>query len=215
MTKVKICCIQSIAEAQIAIENGAYAIGLVSKMPSGPGVISESKIREIAKWAPDNIKTVLLTSLQNTDEIIEQHNYCGTDVLQLVDSQKTETYNKLRKELRNVELMQVIHVIDKNSIKEAVEFSKYVNYILLDSGNPNLLTKELGGTGKTHNWQISSEIVNQVHIPVFLAGGLNPENVSEAVKTVKPFGVDICSGLRTNGELDANKVKSFMEMVNK
>ncbi|MEE8341009.1 MAG: phosphoribosylanthranilate isomerase, partial [Candidatus Neomarinimicrobiota bacterium] len=176
MTEVKICCIQSIIEAQIAIENSANAIGLVSKMPSGPGVISESKIREIAKWAPDNIKTVLLTSLQNADEIIEQHNYCGTDVLQLVDSQEIRTFRILKQELPNIELMQVIHVIDDNSITEAVESSKYIDMLLLDSGNPYLETKELGGTGKTHNWQISREIVDQVDIPVFLAGGLNPEN---------------------------------------
>lgn len=210
MTKVKICCIQSIAEAQIAIENGTYAIGLVSKMPSGPGVISESKIREIAKWTPENIKTVLLTSLQNADEIIEQHNYCGTDVLQLVDSQETKTYRILKKELPNIDLIQVIHIIDDNSITEAVELSKYVDFILLDSGNLNLQTKELGGTGKTHNWQISREIVNQVGIPVFLAGGLNPENVAEAVKIVKPFGVDVCTGVRTDGKLDSDKVREFI-----
>lgn len=210
MTKVKICCIQSIAEAQIAIENGTYAIGLVSKMPSGPGVIPESKIREIAKWTPENIKTVLLTSLQNADEIIEQHNYCGTDVLQLVDSQETKTYRILKKELSNVELMQVIHVIDDNSITDAVKISKYVDFILLDSGNPNLQTKELGGTGKTHNWQISREIVNQVGIPVFLAGGLNPDNVSEAIEKVKPFGIDVCSGVRMDGELDEGKVTKFI-----
>jgi phosphoribosylanthranilate isomerase len=213
MTKVKICCIQSNAEAQIAIENGAYAIGLVSKMPSGPGVISESKIRAIAKWAPENIKTVLLTSLQNTDEIIEQHNYCGSDVLQLVDSQEIETYQILKKELPKVEIMQVIHVINDNSIMEALEIAKYVDMLLLDSGNPNLETKELGGTGKTHNWQISREIVNQVDVHVFLAGGLNPDNVAEAVKTVNPFGVDVCSGVRTDGELDKNKVSKFINEV--
>jgi phosphoribosylanthranilate isomerase len=213
MIKVKICCIQSIAEAQIAIDNGAFAIGLVSKMPSGPGVISESKIREIAKWVPDNIKTVLLTSLQNADEIIAQHNYCGTDVLQLVDSQEIETYQILKKELPKVEIMQVIHVIDDNSIMEALEISKYVDMLLLDSGNPNLETKELGGTGKTHNWQISREIVKRVKVPVFLAGGLNPDNVAEAVKTVKPFGVDVCSGVRIDGILSTQKVNSFIQKI--
>jgi len=213
MTEVKICCIQSIIEAQIAIENSANAIGLVSKMPSGPGVISESKIREIATWAPDNIKTVLLTSLQNADEIIEQHNYCGTDVLQLVDSQERRTFRILKQELPNIELMQVIHVIDDNSITEAVESSKYVDVLLLDSGNPNLETKELGGTGKTHNWRFSREIVDQVDIPVFLAGGLNPENVTEAVKIVSPFGIDVCSGVRMDGELNADKVRRFINEV--
>ncbi|NHZ84751.1 MAG: phosphoribosylanthranilate isomerase [Planctomycetia bacterium] len=213
MTKVKICCIQSIAEAQIAIDNGAFAIGLVSKMPSGPGVISESKIREIAEWAPENIKTVLLTSLQNAEELIEQHNYCETDILQLVDSQETETYRILKKELSNVELMQVIHVIDDNSITDAVKISKYIDFILLDSGNPNLQTKELGGTGKTHNWQISKDIVDEVDLPVFLAGGLNPENVAEAIKRVKPFGVDVCSGVRTDGNLDTVKIKRFIKAI--
>ncbi len=210
MTKVKICCIQSIAEAQLVIDKGAYAIGLVSKMPSGPGVISEAKIREIAKWAPDNIKSVLLTSLQNVDEIIEQHRYCQTNTIQLVDYQDIKTYLILKKKLPKVTIIQVIHVLDDDSITESVETSKYVDMLLLDSGNPNLETKELGGTGKTHNWKISREIVNQVRIPVFLAGGLNPENISEALKTVKPFGLDVCSGVRRDGKLDAEKVNRFI-----
>lgn len=213
MTKVKICCIQSIAEAQIAIDNGAYAIGLVSKMPSGPGVISESKIREITEWAPDNIKTVLLTSLQNAEELIEQHKYCKTNVLQLVDSQELETYQILKRELPNVEIMQVIHVINDNSIAESIETSKYVDMLLLDSGNPNLQTKELGGTGKTHNWQISREIINEVEMPVFLAGGLSPDNIAEAINIVNPYGADVCSGVRIDGKLDAVKVRRFVNLI--
>ena len=214
MTKVKICCIQSIEEAQIAIDNGTYAIGLVSEMPSGPGVISESKIKEIAEWVPDDIKTVLLTSLQNADKIIEQHEYCNTDVLQLVDSQEIITYQILKKELPNAEIMQVVHVIDDDSVSKAVNISKYVDMILLDSGNPKLETKELGGTGRTHNWRISREIVNEVDIPVFLAGGLTPDNVAGAVERVIPFGVDLCTGVRLDGKLDGEKVKLFNEMVN-
>ncbi len=210
MVKVKICCIQSIAEAQVAINNGAYAIGLVSKMPSGPGVITESKIREIAEWAPDNIKTILLTSLQNADEIITQHRFCGTDVLQLVDSQELKTYHILKKELPKVQIIQVIHVIDDNSIAESIEISKHVDMLLLDSGNPNLQTKELGGTGKTHNWQISRKIVQNVDVSVFLAGGLNPENVAGAVDAVKPFGVDVCSGVRMDSKLDETKLVNFI-----
>lgn len=213
MTKIKICCIQSIAEAQIAIDNGAYAIGLVSKMPSGPGVISKDKMREIAKWAPDNIKTVLLTSLQDVYEIIEQQKYCKTNTLQLVDYQEIQTYRILKKKLPKIQIIQVIHVIDDNSITEAVEISKYVDMLLLDSGNPNLKTKELGGTEKTHNWQISREIVNQVDVPVFLAGGLNPNNVESAVATVRPFGVDVCSGVRSDGVLKEVEVENFKQEI--
>jgi len=214
MTKVKICCIQSIAEAQIAIENGAYAIGLVSKMPSGPGGIEESKIREIALWAPENIKTVLLTSLRNPLEIIAQQKYCQTNIIQLVDFQKISTYKNLRAELPNVQIIQVIHVLDDSSISESFAVAKYVDMLLLDSGNPKLETKELGGTGRTHNWQISREIVNEVDIPVFLAGGLTPDNVVSAIKRVKPYGVDVCTGVRSDDELDAEKVKLFVEIVN-
>jgi len=213
MVKVKICCIQSIKEAQIAIDNGAYAIGLVSKMPSGPGVISESTIKEIAEWAPEGIKTVLLTSLRNPQEIIAQQKYCQTNTVQLVDSQKIGTYKILRAELPDVQIIQVIHVIDDSSVSEALALVKYVDMLLLDSGNPKLETKELGGTGRTHNWQISREIVNEVDIPVFLAGGLTPDNVAEAIKRVKPFGVDVCSGVRIDGKLDAEKVNRFIQEI--
>ena len=213
MTKVKICCIQSIAEAQMSIEYGAYAIGLVSKMPSGPGVISGEKIREIAKWSKGNIKTVLLTALQNVNELIEQYRFCETDIIQLVDSQEKETYQILKKEFPSVELMQVIHVIDDISVNKALDISKYVDFILLDSGNPSLKIKELGGTGRTNNWELSKQIVDKVNVPVFLAGGLNPENVSQAVSQVQPFGVDLCSGLRVEGHLVKEKLKSFMKYL--
>lgn len=214
MTKVKICCIQSIEEAQIAIYNGAYAIGLVSNMPSGPGVISESTIKEISEWAPDDIKTVLLTSLRNPQEIIAQQKYCQTNTVQLVDSQKIGTYKILRAELPEVQIIQVIHVIDDSSVSEALALAKYVDMLLLDSGNPKLETKELGGTGRTHNWQISREIVNEVDIPVFLAGGLTPDNVGRAIERVKPYGVDVCTGVRTDEKLNAKNIKLFIEIVN-
>jgi len=215
MTKVKICCIQSIAEAQIAIDNDAYAIGLVSKMPSGPGVISEEKIREIANWAPNDIKTVLLTSLQNADELVKQIDYCNPNIVQFVDYQDAETYETLQMIFPNLEIMQVVHIVDEDSVLFAKDVSHYVDYLLLDSGNPNLGTKELGGTGRTHNWEISKMIVDYIEVPVFLAGGLNSDNVSEAITKVNPSGVDLCSGLRLDGRLDETKVKQFIKNVNR
>ncbi len=213
MTRVKICCIQSIAEAELALQYGAYAIGLVSEMPSGPGVISKEKIREIAQWTPSELKTVLLTAHQDADQLIEQHQFCGTDVIQLVDSQTETTYLKLRRRLKGTELMQVVHIINEDSIKEAIRVSEYVNYILLDSGNPNLTVKELGGTGRTHNWELSKRIVDEVNVPVFLAGGLNPNNVAQAISKVQPFAVDLCSGLRTEGKLMEKEVRKFMDQL--
>ena len=190
--KVKICCIQSIEEAELAIKYGASAIGLVSEMPSGPGVISEDLIAEIAAHIPTEIKTFLLTSKTKAEDIIAQHSKCKTTTLQLVDLVEINVYQKLREALDGVSIVQVIHVQDEESIREALNVAKNVDAILLDSGNQKLSVKELGGTGRPHDWGISKKIVESVNIPVFLAGGLNPSNVSAAINEVNPFGVDLC-----------------------
>ena len=213
MTRVKICCISSNNEAQLAIKYGASAIGLVSKMPSGPGVISEESIIEIAKLVPPGISTFLLTSEQSVNEIIKQLRRCGTNTIQICDKLISGTYYGLRKALPGIKIVQVIHVTGEESICEAMDVSKNVDGILLDSGNQKLAVKELGGTGRTHDWSISRKIVKSVSVPVFLAGGLNPENVSDAIQQVQPFGVDICSGVRTNGNLDERKLKSFFTNI--
>ncbi len=212
-TKFKICCIKNEAEAHMAINAGAYAIGLVSEMPSGPGVISEEMIARIAKTVPAEIKTFLLTSRIHANDIIAQHKKVRTNTIQLVDSVENSDYQIMRKEMPNVSLVQVIHVLDEDSITEAKQAAEFVDAILLDSGNPNLSTKELGGTGRIHNWNLSRQIAAQLSIPVFLAGGLNPQNVSEAIRCVKPFGVDICSGVRTDGNLDEFKLKMFVDEI--
>ena len=213
MTHVKICCIANIEEAELAIRFGAYALGLVSEMPSGPGVIPEEVIKEIADQVPPGISTFLLTSKQNVDEIIEQHRRCGTNTIQLCDRLIKGSHLQIKKALPGIKIVQVIHVSEKESIDEAVESSLSVDAILLDSGNQKLTTKELGGTGRTHDWGISRKIVESVKIPVFLAGGLNPQNVQEAILQVKPFGVDVCSGVRTDSKLDEEKLKLFFDNV--
>lgn len=213
MTRVKICCISSIEEAQLAIKYGASALGLVSSMPSGPGVIDEDLIDEIAQTVPPGVSTFLLTSLQNTDEIIEQHRKCNTNTIQICDHLLEGNHKKLKKELPAIKIVQVVHVIGNESIKEAIEVSKDVDALLLDSGNQKLAVKELGGTGRIHDWSLSKKINESVKIPIFLAGGLNPANVSEAIRIVKPFGLDLCSGVRTDNKLDENKLKLFFDNV--
>lgn len=199
----------------LAIKYGASALGLVSEMPSGPGVIDDNSIVEIASKIPPPIATFLLTSKQKAEEIIIQHSKTRTNTLQLVDHLPEEQLLILRDKLPAIKLVQVIHVLDESSIDEAKKVQHFVDAILLDSGNPRLKVKELGGTGRTHNWEISRKIVESVSIPVFLAGGLNPENVNEAIKAVKPYGLDICSGVRTNNLLDVEKLKSFITEVQK
>ncbi len=209
--RVKVCCISSVEEAKLAIENGASALGLVGNMPSGPGVIDDELISEIVKTIPPAVSTFLLTSETTAKNIIAHYKKVNTTTIQIVYKLPMADYEVIRTELPHVKLVQVIHVIDENSVKKAVEVSKYVDAILLDSGNPNLQVKELGGTGRTHNWELSRQIRENISIPLFLAGGLNPENIQEAIVTVKPFGVDVCSGVRTNGKLDEGKLVKFFE----
>jgi phosphoribosylanthranilate isomerase len=212
-TRIKICCISSVDEARMATEAGADALGLVGKMPSGPGPIPDELIREIASTVPPPVSTFLLTSETSVDQIINHHLRTRTNTIQIVDMLTDGTYRELRDALPEIKIVQVIHVIDNKSVKQALEISEEVNAVLLDSGNPNLRVKELGGTGRTHDWSLSLEIVNHSRCPVFLAGGLNPENVGTAITTVHPYAVDICSGVRTNGLLDIRKLKEFIKNV--
>jgi phosphoribosylanthranilate isomerase len=209
IVRVKVCCISSIEEAGTAIEEGASALGLVSEMPSGPGVISLDAIKKIASQVPPPIATFLLTSKQSAAEIIEQHRYCRTTTIQLTDRLAAGSYADLRKALPGVTLVQVIHVSGPDSVDEAVEAGKYADALLLDSGNPGKKVKELGGTGRIHNWDISRIICERAAVPVFLAGGITPENVKKAIEQVRPFGIDLCSGVRTDDKLDRRKLQAL------
>jgi phosphoribosylanthranilate isomerase len=211
--RVKICCIASVEEADLAIRHGAAALGLVSSMPSGPGVIEEELIAEIAARTPPPIATFLLTCRQDVDSIIEQQRRLKTNTLQIVDRLEQGSYEDLRRALPGISIVQVIHVTGEESVEEAVVVARSVDAILLDSGNQKLAVKELGGTGRTHDWMISRRIREAAGVPIFLAGGLKPENVVAAIRDVGPFGLDICSGVRTEGRLDEDKLARFFEAV--
>ena len=207
--KIKICCISSVEEAALAIRAGASALGLVSAMPSGPGVIDEATIAEIVRTVPPPISTFFLTSRQDADAIVDQQRRCRPNTLQLVDRVAESELIKLRRALPGISLVQVIHVTGPASIDEARAAAAHVDAILLDSGNQKLAVKELGGTGRTHDWAISAKIRETCGKPLFLAGGLKPENVGDAITQVRPFGLDICSGVRTDGRLDEAKLRAF------
>lgn len=211
--RVKICCITSLAEAWQALECGAAALGLVGEMPGGPGVISDEAIREIARRVPPPVATFLLTSRTDATGIIEHQRTVGTNTIQIVDALQTGSHADIRAALPGIRIVQVIHVTGPESLEEAQAVAPQVDALLLDSGNPRAAVKILGGTGKTHNWEISRAIRERVDIPVFLAGGLNPANVREAIETVQAFGLDVCSGVRTGGKLDRAKLEQFFEAV--
>lgn len=212
--KIKICCISSLEEAFLAIKYGADAIGLVGKMPSGPGIITDELISLITREIPPPIATFLLTSERKALEIIAHHQKVQTNTIQIVDSLPLKEYAIIRKAIPLVKIVQVIHVLNEKQIDEALEVEPWIDAILLDSGNPNLKVKILGGTGNQHDWKISRKIREAVNKPVFLAGGINAQNVRQAIDEVNPYGLDLCSSVRTNGQLDVSKMDIFFKAIN-
>ncbi|MBI4470403.1 MAG: phosphoribosylanthranilate isomerase [Acidobacteria bacterium] len=211
--RVKICCIGSIEEARLAMNHGASALGLVSEMPSGPGVIPESLIAAIADAAPPPIATFLLTSKLDAASIIAQQRCCRVNTVQICDRLAMSAYSELRAALPGVSLVQVIHVTGPGSVDQAISVAPLVDAVLLDSGNPSLPVRELGGTGRRHDWDLSREIRERLGVPVFLAGGLRPENVADAIERVGPFALDVCNGVRTEGALDETKLQAFFRAI--
>lgn len=212
-TRVKICCISSIDEAQLAIRKGADAVGLVGAMPSGPGPISDQKIREIAAQIPPPIGCFLLTQEEKSDEIAEHLLRTGVPTVQLVRHLSIVETMHLDRVLLTTRRVQVIHMEGPEALDLIEKYEPHVHAFLLDSGKPGADVPELGGTGRTHDWELSRAFVEKAKKPVFLAGGLTPENVGDAIARVKPFGVDVCSGVRTNGHLDPKKLDAFMSAV--
>ena len=207
--RVKICCIRSVAEAWTAIRHGASALGLVSSMPSGPGVIPDDDIATIAAAVPPPVATFLLTCRQDAASIVEQQRRLRTTTVQVCDRLEKDGYTALRKALPGVRLVAVVHVTGPASVDEAKAVGGHADAVLLDSGRPDLAVKELGGTGRRHDWALSRRIREELDVPVFLAGGITPENAAEAVAAVGPFGIDVCTGVRTEGALDESKLKEL------
>ena len=213
-TQVKICCIASAEEAALALAAGASALGLVSAMPSGPGPINEAQIAAIVAAVASTVDTFLLTALLDADTIAAQHARCGTRSVQLVDRLHAGELPRLRRRLPDTRLVQVVHVEDDSALDEARLAAPYVDALLLDSGRFSGPVKELGGTGRVHDWRISRRIREALpDLPLWLAGGLNAGNVAQAIRAVLPWGVDLCSGLRSQGALDARKLQDFFIAV--
>lgn len=210
MLQIKICCMQSADEVRIASAHGVDALGFVSEMPSGPGPVPETLIAELVPGAPAAVRTFLLTSRSDASAIIAQVRRTGASAVQICDRLMIGSYRDLRDALPNVSIVQVIHVESDKSVHEAIAVADEVDELLLDSGRPSAAVKELGGTGRVHDWTLSRRIREAVHVPVWLAGGLNPSNVGQAVAMVRPAGVDVCSGVRTGGVLDPAKLSAFI-----
>lgn len=197
----------------MAIQMGADALGLVGPMPSGPGPIDPMRAGAIAGNIPGTIESFYLTSQTKLDAIAAEYVLVRSSHIQLTDHVDAETRKALRKAFPDLKIVQVIHVQDEDSVNLARSSAETSDYLLLDSGAPEKANKELGGTGRIHDWQLSKRIVELSRVPVFLAGGLRSDNIRTATRTVRPFGVDVCSGVRTRGILDQKKLAGFFSEV--
>ncbi len=196
----------------MAVRAGADAIGLVGQMPSGPGVIDDQLIREIAAHVPPAIGTFLLTERTTADEIADHVDFCGTNTVQVVNHIDPDEWPKLIKRLPPAtRRVQVVHVEGGEALDLVKEYAPYVHAFLLDSGRPSGAVPELGGTGRVHDWTVSARFVELSPKPVFLAGGINEANVQDAIAKVKPYGLDLCSSVRTDGKLSHKKLARFMQ----
>jgi phosphoribosylanthranilate isomerase len=212
-TRIKVCCIADMQEAVMAIEAGADALGLVARMPSGPGPISDKQIAKVTAIVPPPVATFLLTSETTADAIsahIRATNPTTVQIVSHIDPAESEKLAEIEPHIRRV---QVIHVEGPDALNLIGIYSPNVHAFLLDSGRPSATVAELGGTGRRHDWTVSAEFVKASQRPVFLAGGLSAENAGEAIRLVHPFGLDLCSGVRTDGRLDPAKLKNFILAV--
>ncbi|MGL4289758.1 MAG: phosphoribosylanthranilate isomerase [Phreatobacter sp.] len=211
--RVKICCISSVAEARMAIAAGADALGFVAAMPSGPGIVDDATIRAVTTDLPPPIASFLLTSRVRGLDIVDHVRACGANTVQIVDHIDPAEHAVVAVALPMVRRVQVIHVEGPQALDLIPAYEPYVHAFLLDSGKPGGTMRELGGTGRTHDWAVSRQFVARTAKPVFLAGGLNAGNAGQAIASVRPFGLDLCSGVRTEGHLDQAKLTAFMQAV--
>ena len=209
--RLKICCLQDEAELTVAIRHGADLVGFVGRGLSGPEVIDDDdRIGALADLVPPGVVSVLLTRLSEPGALVDQIRRTRVAAVQLCDFAPEAAWEAVREAFPAVRILQVVHVSGPEALDEATRVAPHVDALLLDSGTPTGPNPVYGGSGRTHDWAISARIVASVDKPVFLAGGLNADNVASAVSTVRPFGLDLCSGVRTGGRLDPDKLGAYV-----
>ena len=208
--KVKICANKSIEDAKNCIESGVDIIGvLVGQEHASVDFIDKETAKEICDFVDKRCDISLVTHLKNSEEIIKLTKFIGNNVIQLHSDIDENEVEKIVNVLPNVKLVRLVHISNDGEIVTNIDSIKYADYYLLDSFN--LKTNQVGGTGLVHDWNVSKEIVKKLNKPVFLAGGLNPNNVHDAISIVKPYGVDVNSGCKNElGYKDKEKIKNFV-----
>jgi phosphoribosylanthranilate isomerase len=208
---VKICGIRRREDALIAAELGADAIGLlVGQRHNSPDFISATVARDIDRALPPSVEAVLVTHVEDIDKLERLLQESEIRTVQLHSEIAPSSVERLRGRLPHLKIFKSVSVISADSVAYPEAFAQLVDGFVLDS--INLATDQVGGTGKTHDWSVSRQIVMRYpEIPSILAGGLNSENVRSAIEQVHPFGVDVNSGTKAPDEFkDPRKIEAFI-----
>ena len=215
--KVQIYTMQSVDEALEIISLGVDHLGLTPSYIGLPGEIDFFTAREIIEAVDKKAVCVALTVETRIREIFRMVKAVQPDILHLCGLENTfppREVLKLKEELPDLPIMQAVSVVDEKALETAHAYRNVADYLILDTQAPDIAG--IGASGETHDWKISQKIVEEVDLPVILAGGLSPENVSEAINIVQPWGVD--SLTHTNHYLqdgkfikDLKKIRQFVE----
>ncbi len=210
MLHIQMAGIRNKEDALMCVDAGVDIIGLlVGQMHTSDDFLTNEKAKEIKDALPSDIKTTLITHLEDGDKIIEIAKYVGVDYIQLHSHLDESEVEKIHNVLPDKKLLRLVHIDTDGKILNDISNIKYVDFYFTDS--INLKTNQFGGTGLKHNLDTDKKLVETLDKPVFIAGGLTPENVNDAVKYCHPYGVDVNSGCRgKDGLRDKTKTINFV-----
>jgi phosphoribosylanthranilate isomerase len=206
MIRIKVCGIMSRDDLTYAVQAGADAVGFVVEIEDSRHCLSAGVAADLIRHVPVYTKSVAVIRPENVDDAVRLAEQTGADVLQLHGSLAPGDLAVLKGRVHQ-KLVAAVAVDDGG--REAKSYQMAADSVLLDS----MVDGKLGGTGRVHDWDKSAEIVRSLRVPVILAGGLDPGNVAQAIKKVRPYAVDVSSGTESAGRKDPVKINSFVQKV--
>ncbi len=209
MTRIKVCGIMSESELLQAVSAGADAVGFVVEIDDSRHCLTAGEAADLIELVPVFTKSVAVIAPENVDEAVKLAARTKADVLQVHGSLAPKDLAELKSRVHQKLVAAVAAGAAGAGSKEAMRFGMVADAVLLDT----MVNGKLGGTGAVHDWDMSAEIVRSLKVPVILAGGLNPGNVAEAIRKVRPYAVDVSSGTETGGKKDPEKIRSFVREV--
>jgi len=209
--RIKICGITNKEDLQAAAAFGADAVGFVVGVKSSPRNLQLSEARKLIKLVPLFVNSVVVTINESLEEIIEMYKHLQPTSIQIHGKKIQSDLKSLKEEIPNLFLIGSVKAAPFSAIKKSKDISKNVDAVLIDS----YVKGKNGGTGVVHNWDLSLRIKEVIApTPLILAGGLKPENVADAIRSVQPYAVDVSSGVEKKpGIKDHKKIFNFIKNV--